>query len=325
MKTQLLYVLVSTPADVYLEQAFVSVSSARLRNPGARIVLLTDRATADGLAGRGVIGESFREMFDQMVVEDLDPGMSAMQRSRLLKTGMRKYVQGDFLYIDADTVVAWPLQDIDKVKAQLAACRDLHSPFAQHPHRGAILSMCRKIGFDAGNVREYFNSGVMLVRDTPGTHAFFEQWQKNYEASFAAGIRPDQMSLAQTNAKGLIKLLPDAWNCEVQNGVRYLGSAYIWHYMVTNVGSGPQDSLYLLNREDTLLAVREEGGITAQVKAVIEDPFTGYAPVTQVFAGDDLYLFRTRRYRRLRRHYKVGKFSLAEFFLKVWDHLLRRA
>lgn len=325
MKTQLLYILVSSQADVYLEQAFVSVSSARLRNPGVRIVLLTDSATAGSLAERGVIGESFREMFDEILVQELDPALPPMQRSRILKTGMRKYVKGDFLFIDADTIIAWPLQDIDKVKAPLAACRDLHSPFAQHPHRQAIINMCRKIGFDASAIPEYFNSGVMLVRDVPAVHRFFEAWQQNYEASFAAGIRPDQLSLAKTNAKSQIALLPDAWNCEVQNGVRYLGSAYIWHYMVTNVGSGPQDSLYLLNNPETLLSIREEGGVTAQVKAVIEDPFTGYAPVTQVFAGEDLYLFRTRRYRWLRKHYQPGKKSFREFCLKVWDHLLRRA
>lgn len=325
MKTQLLYVLVSSQADVYLEQAFVSVSSARLRNPGVRIVLLTDRTTADSLAERGVIGESFREMFDEIVVQDLDPSLSAMQRSRLLKTGMRNYVEGDFLYIDADTIVAWPLEGIDRVKAPLAACRDLHSPFALHPHREAIIHMCRRIGYDISAAPEYFNSGVMLVRDTPLTRQFFTDWQANYAASFAAGIRPDQLSLAKTNDKGVIALLPDAWNCEVQNGVRYLGSACIWHYMVTNVGSGPQDSLFLLNNPQTLLAIREEGGITAEVKAVIEDPFTAYAPVTQVFAGEDLYLFRTRRYRWLRRHYKKGGKSFAEFCLKVWDHLLRHA
>ena len=94
--------------------------------------------------------------------------------------------------------------------------------------------------------------------------------------------------------------------------------------MVTNVGSGPQDALFLLNDRNSLLAVRESGSITAEIEAVIENPNLGYAPVTQVFAGEDLYLFRTRRYRWLRAHYRRGKASLLEFLLKVKDHLLCR-
>ena len=48
MKTKLLYILVSGPSDVYLEQAFVSASSCARHNPGASMTLLTDKATADG-------------------------------------------------------------------------------------------------------------------------------------------------------------------------------------------------------------------------------------------------------------------------------------
>ena len=137
-------------------------------------------------------------------------------------------------------------------------------------------------------------------------------------------VRPDQPSLAQTNSAGQIALLPDQWNCEVQNGVRYLRDAYIVHYMVTNVGSGPQDSLFLLNNPEVLLRMRSAGDITDEIRAVVEDHFKGYAPVTQVFAGDDIHLFRTRRYRWLRKRYVRGKWSLCEFLLKVKDHLLCR-
>ena len=316
MKTKIVYILVSSRADVYMEQAWVSAYSARLRNPAAEMILLADTAT--------VVPEPMARLFNDIVRVEFPADLPPMKRSRLLKTGMRGLVEGDFLFIDADTVVVRPLDDIDTVTAPIAACRDLHCPFAEHPHRSATLNMCRRLGFDASGIADYFNSGVLLVKDTPETHAFFDTWQKNYLAGYDAGIRPDQPSLAKTNAGGVIALLPDAWNCEVQNGVRYLGEAYIVHYMVTNVGSGPQDRLFLLNNRDVLLRMREAGGITDEIKAVVEDHFKGYAPVTQVFAGDDLYLFRTRRYRWLRRHYVRGKGSLLEWLLKVKDHLVCR-
>ena len=323
MKTKLVYILVSTVKDCYLEQAFVSVSSARRHNPGAEIILLTDQATAKSLDSRGPIGKAFEALFTSVVVAPLDASLPAMLRSRLLKTGMRFYVEGDFLFIDADTVIARPLDDIDAVEAPLAACRDLHSPFAMHPHRQATVNLCRKLRFDVSGAAEYFNSGVMLVKDTPGTHAFFEEWRDNYEHGYAAGVRPDQPSLAKTLASSAIKiaLLPDEWNCEVQNGVRYLGDAYIIHYMVTNVGCGTQEQLYLLNRESALLAMRKAGGLTPEVQEVIDNPFHGYAPVTQVFAGEDLFLFRTRRYRWLRKHFRLNRWSFREFILKIGDHI----
>ena len=324
MKTKLLYILVSDPADVYLEQAYVSATTCARHNPDATLVLLTDRQTADGWLQESPLSAPFKALFKEIKVVDLDASLPPMQRSRLLKTGMREYVKGDFLFIDADTVVARPLDGIDSVEAALAAAPDLHSTFREHPHRQATINMCRKLGYDPSGDDYYFNSGVLLVRDTEANHDFFRKWRKNYLEGYEKGIRPDQPSLAKTRAGDGITRLPDVWNVEVQNGVRYLRDAFIVHYMVTNVGSGPQDSLFLLNRKEVLLKMRREGAITPEIQEVMADPFKGYAPVTQVFAGDDLHLFRTRRYRWLRSHYKPGKRSFLEWLLKVRDHLCRK-
>ena len=324
MKTKLLYILVSGPSDVYLEQAFVSASSCARHNPGASMTLLTDKATADGWLYKSPLSQAFTALFSEVLVVPLDTELPAMKRSRLLKTGMREYVKGDFLFIDADTVIARPLDAIDSFKADLAAAPDLHTAFLEHPHRQATINMCRKLDYNPSGDEFYYNSGVLLVRDTDANHDFFRSWQKNYLEGYDRGIRPDQPSLAKTNAGRQIVRLPDVWNVEVQNGVRYLRDAFIVHYMVTNVGSGPQDSLFLLNNKDALLRMRSAGAVTSEIQEVIDDPFKGYAPVTQVFAGDDLHLFRTRRYRWLRSHYKPGKRSFLEWLLKVRDHICRK-
>ena len=124
MKTKLLYILVSGPEDVYLEQAFVSASSCARHNPGAAMTLLTDKATADGWLYKNPLSAAFTALFSEVLVAPLDPSIPAMKRSRLLKTGMREYVKGDFLFIDADTVVARPLDAIDSVEASIAAAPD---------------------------------------------------------------------------------------------------------------------------------------------------------------------------------------------------------
>lgn len=49
MKTKVAYVVVSSPNDIYLEQAYVSMFSLKHHMPDAYIVLLTDRLTSESL------------------------------------------------------------------------------------------------------------------------------------------------------------------------------------------------------------------------------------------------------------------------------------
>lgn len=319
MKTKLLYVLVSTPEDVYLEQAFVSAASARKHNPQATMALLSDADTLASLEGRA---PAFCALFQEKVPVAFGPEVPRMTRSRLLKTGMRNYLEGDFLYIDADTVVAGSLEEADALEMPLAACLDLHCPFREHPHHDATVNMCRRLGFDASAETAYFNSGVMLVKDTPENHAFFSAWQENYRHSAACGIRPDQPSLTLTNAAmgHPLQVLPPRWNCQVQSGVRYLREALVFHYMCTYLTPEAGGQLYCLNDRKVLLQVREQG--LQAVGDVLEDPMKGFAPVVRVTVGEDLHFFQTRRYRWLRSRFRRGRFSLLEFLLKVKDHLL---
>ena len=317
MKTKVLYVLVTTGEDIYAEQALLSVHSLRRREPEAYVTLLTDRLSWNILASR----EGYLERFDDVVVRDLDPTFSPMTRSRLLKTGMRSYVDGDFLYIDTDTLICRPLRSIDEVDCDLAACQDLHNPLEAHTHRDAIVSLCRRIGFDVSAERDYFNGGVILVRDTPVSHAFFDFWQAFYREGAKAGVHSDQPSLARANASSghPIQLLSDKWNCQSMSGVRYLGQAIIFHYLCTNTAPKENGLLYRLHDKQELLRLRTEG--LAPFEDLLEDPISGFASSTLILSGEDLYFLRTRRYRWLRSRYRRGGFSLLEFCLKVWDHL----
>lgn len=324
METKILYVLVSSPKDCYLEQAYISAYSARAHNPSATIVLLTDQDTEKSFQERGAIGVSFPALFDEIVSIELEPSLTPMLRSRILKTGMRSYVKGDFLYIDSDTLIVRPLDAIDSVAGPLAACRDLHCDFPDHPHRGASLSYCRKLGFDASREPVYFNGGVMLARDQAIAYDFFARWQKNYLEGQKVGVRPDQPSLAKTIAEmdHPLVLLDDVWNCQMQNGVRYMKDAFIFHYVCTNVASGEEGKLFCLNDRDVLMKVRNQG--IEAVRPVVDDFFQGFASSTQLYAGEDLFFFQTRRYKWLRRSYRRDGFSLLEWLLKVKDHLLKR-
>lgn len=321
MLTQLAYILVCGTEGYYFEQALVSASSARRTNPAARMVLLTDTATDAALSARGGRAEEFRRLFDRIIPIELDPSLPAMKRSRLLKTGMRSFLEGDFLYIDTDTLIERPLDPIDAVPGPLAAVADLHCRFPDHPHRTATINLCRRADFDASGEEVYFNSGVMLVRDCPQAHEFFRLWREYYLKGYEQGLRQDQPTLAQANASmgHPMQELPGFWNCQLQHGVRFLRDAYVVHYVCTNITSGEERKLFALNDPDVLQSVRVEG--VSAVEEILSDPFAGLAACSQLCAGEDLHFFRTRRYRAMRARYRRDRFSLLEFLLKVRDHL----
>ena len=51
MQTKIIYVLVSSPEDIYYEQCLVSVYSLRKYHKNAEVVVLVDDATAASLTG----------------------------------------------------------------------------------------------------------------------------------------------------------------------------------------------------------------------------------------------------------------------------------
>ena len=108
MKTKLVYAIVSEENDCFLEQAYVSMSSARHVMPDVFITLVMDSRTAENLKG---FRKTEAEFADEIVVVELDPALSAKKRSRLLKTSIRNVVDGDILYIDSDTLVVKDLSE----------------------------------------------------------------------------------------------------------------------------------------------------------------------------------------------------------------------
>ena len=109
MKTKIVYVLTSSKEDTYLEQTLISVYSARLHNPYADILVVTDNATANTIKGGRA---EIKKYLSDIVVVDIPAEYNNMQKSRYIKTNLRKFVEGDFLYIDSDTVIAESLAEI---------------------------------------------------------------------------------------------------------------------------------------------------------------------------------------------------------------------
>lgn len=93
----MVYVLVSNDKDYYLEQAYVSMFSLKKYNPKAQIYVVADQDTVDGIKSNS-IRQNLSVYVDSFISVDFDKTVGLKERSRFLKTTLRKHVDGDFCF-----------------------------------------------------------------------------------------------------------------------------------------------------------------------------------------------------------------------------------
>lgn len=225
MNTSIVYVLVSDQTDYFYEQALLSATSARLWNPEADVFLLVDDVTDSTLSGSRA---EILKVISKKIVVDFPEGTNKKRRSRLLKTSMRNRIDGDFLYIDTDTIVCQSLEEIDKVPYEIGAVLDSH---IRTPKDDTVFRRVDLLGGKFNEGDPYYNSGVMYVKDTPKTRRFFEEWSLIYEYGLSISLDFDQPSLYLCNQKlKMIHPLEGEFNCQIfTGGLPYLGYAKIIH------------------------------------------------------------------------------------------------
>ncbi len=320
MKTKIVYVLISSDDDIYLEQAYISMFSAKYYMPDCHIVLVTDKLTSETFIGTR---KNEVKYADDFIVVDLDSNkFNAQQRSRQLKTSVRNRIDGNFIFIDCDTIITKPLYDIDYIETDIAACRDTHSDFINNPYRNMCIEHGHLLGWPIDQESEYFNSGVIYVKDTNLTHEFYKRWNENLNSGYSKKVYMDQPSFAKTNYEmgHVVKKLPDIWNCELKHGVKYLKDAYIVHYLCTNPSHFQDKQFFILNEKNVLLEVKKTGEINESIKNTIKDPFYGIAELTHCFAGEDVYYFHSLRYSFFRKNWHIGKKNIIDFFLRCLNY-----
>lgn len=312
MKTKIVYVLVSSPKDIYLEQAYISMYSVKYYMPDAHITLLTDKQTEASFTN---VRKKELKYTDEIISINIDNKYSAQQRSRILKTSVRKYVKGDFLFIDTDTIIVKPLYDIDSIEADIAACWDTHAPFSLNPYRTMCLDHGKKLKWPIEKEKTYFNSGVIYVKDSKLAHEFYDLWNKTLFEGYKEKVFMDQPSFAKTNymLNHSIKTLPDIWNCELKHGIRFLKDAFIVHYLCTNVPKNNDHQVFLLNEKQIFLdIIQNDAEIPTIINEVIKDPFKGIYRITHVFAGNDIYFFHSELFNLIYKYRDTSIFKKIE-------------
>ena len=281
------YVLVSNATDIYCEQTLLSAISLRKQMPHANIVLLVDDETEASLTGNR---SKIKDVVNKIVSVHV-PNFNNLQKSRFLKTNMPEYVSGDFLYIDSDTIVAAPLNDIENCEIELGAVLDRHVTFSNSPAKHIIASNGKKMGFTVSCNDKHFNGGVMLFRRNPETLDFFRKWHQLWLETNEKGFSFDQIALAQANylTGGKLQELSGVWNCQIENGIKYFSSAKILHFF----SSTSKKSCSHLLMQKTFYEKMKVDGVSEDILAVVNNPGLYFTGKTQIIAEDYVDFFNT--------------------------------
>lgn len=273
MQTKLVYVLTCAPEATYIEQALMSVFSARHYNPDATIVLMVDDKTDALITGNR--GEILKYISDKVVVPFADESLTPMYRSRWIKTQVRQLIKGDFMFVDCDTITQRPLADIDDFDCEVGAVLESHLPvkeFNDSLYQGA-KKLTATIGVDIDAEQLYFSSGVLLVRDTKKTHKLYELWHQFWKDGNEIGLKIDQPSLAKANREvgHIIEQIPDTYNCILFTRPIFIRDALILHI------AAYQNPSFLFTKQ-VLDYVRENGIGNEWLQKMILNPCATIMP-----------------------------------------------
>ncbi|MCM1467221.1 MAG: hypothetical protein NC086_03660 [Alistipes sp.] len=319
------YVLTSTEKDYYYEQCLISVTSLLHYNNAADVIVVTDNKTNDTLKG---FRSELKKITNEIKIKKFEDSISMKVRSRLLKTSLRNLIDGEFLYIDIDTVIS---DRIDTVysKKSIAMVLDQHCLLNNHINNNYLTSNAKTMKYSAGFEDKHFNSGVMLVKDDKISREFFKLWHLLYQETLEKGFDIDQLSLNEANCRmnGVIDELSGEWNVQVNCGLRYFADSKIIHYL----GFQPlnKQNIYfntlpfVLCDEKLLKKLKSSGSITSQIQEVIENPRIAFKSVTII--PDDCityYLIFSNHMRVLKFIYVKFKF-IFNFFEKIYGKLIK--
>jgi len=289
---QYLYVLTSTPHDFYYEQFFLSATSLKRKMPNADITLLCDSNTKKNLADSR---SGYEKLVSNVITVQAPLAMPQVEVSRWLKTSMRRFVRGDFLFIDCDTIITEDLSSIANTDANtepkitFGACLDKHSLIDSHNNKNFIIENDKRLGFSSYISNRHYNSGVIYCADTPENHKIFDRWHELWLFSKERNITRDQPAFnnAIYENQSYFTELYGTWNCQLAyNGLPYLSESKIIHYFATDHIF--VESPFLFARKDILKQIKETGSISPEVFKLLENPRSAFNASSQVIAGDDM-------------------------------------
>lgn len=285
MKTKIVYVTTCNDANFYLEQVLMSAYSARLHNPSATILLVTDVDSNKTIVDKR---STIKQYVDEILVFECPNGYNNMMKSRYLKTNLRNLIDGDFLYVDSDTVICSPLDDLDKIDDDVCGIRNRHVLLNSKDDKEAYR-LFERCGYKFEDEFVYINGGVLFAKDSDVSKKLYREWFKEWQYTLSKGCPMDMMSLhkAELNTGYKIKEIDGEWNCQIEGSfLNYLKDAKILHYY--SMGSRDATTPYKLREVSVYERIKKNGIIPDDIEALLREPHKAFADNHLIAAGQTL-------------------------------------
>lgn len=257
------YILICNDDNFFAEQTLVSMFSLRYYNPKANIVLIVDQDTSLYL---NKSNNKIFDYIDDIIIATVPNELSPKKKSRFLKTSLRLLIDGDYIYLDCDTIICGSLHEMLSMNCQMGAVIDNHGlldnfQFYDYMNKthNRYIKFCN-----------YFNTGILFVKDTPLTREFYKDWHNHFLKDMQRfDYDFDQPSCNIINHKyEIIQKLDDKFNFQLITpsiGEHRVEKALIIHYFT---------SIECLNmffpfREFYFIKKIRNKGINEEMKAII--------------------------------------------------------
>ncbi|MBR6124215.1 hypothetical protein IKQ19_11580 [Candidatus Saccharibacteria bacterium] len=289
--------------------------------PNASISLIVDDAT-DKITNTFFC--SIKTLITEYKVISLPTEMSATAKSRYIKTSMRQYIDGNFLYVDSDTIWASPINEED-FTFDIMGVLDGNCLLKDNPVLDYIQSVRKKTGFNSES-NYYINGGVLYSKDSEFSHNFFKKWHNYWEKSSKSGCYVDQPSLNKLIEEEFDpqkSLLPGTYNAQITFSWDYFFNAKIIHYFTYSIENGKDfEEPYLLKNKEFWQKVSQTG-ITAEIQEIIKNPLKAFQKGILIIGEKEAKLTRTRLYNFIKDLYirkvrdEKSRFDLLEKMLSL--------
>ncbi|MEM9496049.1 MAG: glycosyltransferase [Pseudomonadota bacterium] len=252
-----IYVLVADETNYFAEMAAVSLATLRATNKNARVTVLLDETTA---ALETPAMAYVRDAADVMQVEEC-PYDTPLLISRYLKLSSRRLVQGDFVYMDLDTLIARDLSKLQAHKGVFAAAVDRIGPTDR------MRAIAARKGWALPS--HYFNAGVFCVRDTPATQKAFKDAYSLWRELNAEGFGWDQLPFNvafHRSADVDVHPMSQSFNAQILIKTYPAIRPHIYHIFAAHFEERNESILHILAKKLKATGVLDEGMIADFVR-----------------------------------------------------------
>jgi lipopolysaccharide biosynthesis glycosyltransferase len=233
-----LYILAWRPGEDYADITLLSISFLREVHPDGHILLLTDQETGKALDDAS---HALLSLSDKVIVSEV-PLADSSVRSWYLKSRMRRLVQGDFVFLDADTIIRERIDEVFQITAPIAMAENHSRRYPENfPDMERVVY--EKNGWPAPGNGHFFNSGVIFWREDPEAYRLSQLWEQFWDLSVSNGCGYDQPALNFAIEKSGVsfQVLDDRYNAQIRANPAAGVDAAVWHFYQTDRRWFPDD------------------------------------------------------------------------------------